>query len=134
MKNINIFLLLYRYHHFFNILRILMLHAYILCHACPFFFNPCEARIRYILSSVFFFLNNIILYSSLCNSKIFQEGLGRLEKRKRWDSKDRQLALDNLEKFQEEARTDRRGMWRYGDIQSDDEESGPPARKAGGRR
>ncbi|XP_048333257.1 ribonuclease TUDOR 1 [Ziziphus jujuba] len=69
------------------------------------------------------------------NAAMLQEGLARLEKRKRWDTKDRNLALDNLEKFQDEARTDRRGMWRYGDIQSDDEESAPPARKAGaGRR
>ena len=64
----------------------------------------------------------------------FQEGLARTEKRKKWDHKDRQLALDNLEKFQEEARTARRRMWQYGDIQSDDEDTAPPARKAGGRR
>jgi len=62
-----------------------------------------------------------------------QEGLAILEKRKRWDNKERQLALDNLEKFQEEARTARRGMWQYGDIQSDDEDTAP-VRKAGGRR
>lgn len=64
----------------------------------------------------------------------FQEGLARLEKRKKWESKERQLALDNLEKFQEEARTARRRMWQYGDIQSDDEDTAPPARKAGGKR
>lgn len=64
----------------------------------------------------------------------FQEGLSRIEKKKRWDSKDRQVALDNLEKFQDEARTDRRGMWQYGDIQSDDEDVAPPVRKPGGRR
>ncbi|KAL5564736.1 hypothetical protein UlMin_027900 [Ulmus minor] len=63
------------------------------------------------------------------NAAMLQEGLARLEKRKRWESKDRQVAFDNLEKFQDEARTARRGMWRYGDIQSDDEDSGPPARK-----
>ncbi|KAG8638569.1 ribonuclease TUDOR 1 [Manihot esculenta] len=68
------------------------------------------------------------------NAALVQEGLARIEKRKKWDSKDRQVALDNLEKFQDEARADRRGIWTYGDIQSDDEEMAPPVRKAGGRR
>ncbi|KAL4634705.1 hypothetical protein ACB092_04G219400 [Castanea dentata] len=68
------------------------------------------------------------------NAAMLQEGLARTEKRKKWDHKDRQLALDNLEKFQDEARTARRGMWQYGDIQSDDEDTAPPVRKAGGRR
>lgn len=67
------------------------------------------------------------------NAAMLQEGLAILEKRKRWDNKERQLALDNLEKFQEEARTARRGMWQYGDVQSDDEDTAP-VRKAGGRR
>lgn len=67
------------------------------------------------------------------NAAMLQEGLARLEKRKKWDFKERQLALDNLEKFQEEARTARRGIWQYGDIQSDDEDTAP-VRKAGGRR
>ncbi|KAF2321361.1 hypothetical protein GH714_040435 [Hevea brasiliensis] len=49
-------------------------------------------------------------------------------------ARERQVALDNLEKFQDEARADRRGIWMYGDIQSDDEEMAPPARKVGGRR
>lgn len=64
----------------------------------------------------------------------FQEGLARTEKRNRWDRKDRQTALDNLENFQEEAKTSRRGMWQYGDIQSDDEDTAPPPRKTGGGR
>ena len=64
----------------------------------------------------------------------FQEGLARTEKRNRWDRKDRQTALDNLENFQEEAKTSRRGMWQYGDIQSDDEDTAPPPRKAAGGR
>ncbi|KAG2678373.1 hypothetical protein I3843_11G000400 [Carya illinoinensis] len=68
------------------------------------------------------------------NAAMLQEGLTRLEKRKKWESKERQLALDNLEKFQEEARSARRGMWQYGDIQSDDEDAVPAVRKAGGRR
>lgn len=63
-----------------------------------------------------------------------QEGLARVERRKKWEPKDRQAALENLEKFQEEAKTGRLGMWQYGDVQSDDEDSAPTARKAGGRR
>ncbi|KAJ7945200.1 Ribonuclease [Quillaja saponaria] len=68
------------------------------------------------------------------NAAMLQEGLATVEKKQRWDSKDRQVALENLEQFQEEARTSRRGMWQYGDIQSDDEDSAPPPRKAGGRK
>nr|ACU19661.1 unknown [Glycine max] len=33
-----------------------------------------------------------------------------------------------------EAKTSRRGMWQYGDIQSDDEDTAPPPRKAAGGR
>ncbi|XP_020233490.1 ribonuclease TUDOR 1 isoform X2 [Cajanus cajan] len=68
------------------------------------------------------------------NAAILQEGLGRLEKRNRRDRKERQQALDTLETFQGEARTSRRGMWQYGDIQSDDEETSLPARKGGNRK
>lgn len=57
-----------------------------------------------------------------------------MEKRTRRDRKERQVALDNLDMFQGEARTSRRGMWQYGDIQSDDEDTAPPPRKAGGRK
>lgn len=70
---------------------------------------------------VFFFFSNM------------QEGLARLERRKRWDTKERQSALDNLEEFQTKAKKERLKMWQYGDVQSDDEDSGPPVRKAGGR-
>ncbi|PON97497.1 Nuclease domain-containing protein [Trema orientale] len=68
------------------------------------------------------------------NAAIVQEGLARLEKRKRWGSKDKQLAFENLEKFQVEARKDRLGMWRYGDIESDDEDAAPARKAAAGRR
>ncbi|XP_044504152.1 ribonuclease TUDOR 1-like [Mangifera indica] len=68
------------------------------------------------------------------NALMLQEGLARVERRKRWEARDRQAALENLEKFQEEAKTGRLGMWQYGDVQSDDEDLAPPARKAGGRR
>ncbi|KAL6003572.1 Translin-1 [Asimina triloba] len=63
------------------------------------------------------------------------QGLARLERKKRWDTKERQLALDNLEEHQAAAKRERLNLWQYGDIQSDDEEdSGPPSRRAGGRR
>ncbi|XP_044493022.1 ribonuclease TUDOR 1-like [Mangifera indica] len=68
------------------------------------------------------------------NALMLQEGLARVERRKKWEPRDRQVALENLEKFQEEAKTGRLGIWQYGDIQSDDEDSAPPARKAGARR
>lgn len=61
-----------------------------------------------------------------------QDGLARLEKRKRWEPKERIQALDELDKYQVEARNQRLGMWEYGDIESDDEDNGPPLRKAGG--
>ena len=63
-----------------------------------------------------------------------QEGLARLERRNRWDTRERKSALDNLEEFQDKAKKGRLGLWQYGDVQSDDEESAPPARKPGGGR
>lgn len=68
------------------------------------------------------------------NAAMLKAGLARLEKRNRWDTRERKSAIDNLEEFQEEAKTSRKGMWQYGDIQSDDEDSGPPMRKAAGKR
>ncbi|GAB4847393.1 Translin-1 [Ancistrocladus abbreviatus] len=68
------------------------------------------------------------------NAAMLKEGLARLEKRRRFESKERKSAIDNLEEFQDEAKKNRRGMWQYGDVQSDDEESAPPARKPVGRR
>lgn len=65
---------------------------------------------------------------------LLQVGLARLEKLKKWDSRERKSAIDNLEEFQEEAKKGRSGMWQYGDVQSDDEDSAPPMRKAAGKR
>lgn len=65
---------------------------------------------------------------------MLQAGLARLEKQKKWDTKERKSAIDNLEEFQKEAKKSRSGMWEYGDIQSDDDESAPPARKPAGKR
>ncbi|CAA0811227.1 TUDOR-SN protein 1 [Striga hermonthica] len=64
------------------------------------------------------------------NAIMLQEGLARLEKRRRWESKERQQTFDELDKYQTEAREKRLGMWEYGDIASDDEDSAPPARKS----
>ncbi|XP_077226647.1 ribonuclease TUDOR 1-like [Tasmannia lanceolata] len=71
---------------------------------------------------------------SSINAAMLQEGLARLERRKRWDTKERQSALDNLEEHQAKAKRERLKMWQYGDIQSDEEDSAPPVRKAGGGR
>ncbi|KAG8379632.1 hypothetical protein BUALT_Bualt07G0109100 [Buddleja alternifolia] len=62
------------------------------------------------------------------NAMMLQEGLARLEKRRRRESKDKQQILDELEEFQKEAREKRLGMWEYGDIASDDEGVAPPLR------
>ncbi|XP_051119159.1 ribonuclease TUDOR 2-like [Andrographis paniculata] len=67
------------------------------------------------------------------NSILLQEGLARLEKKRRFEPRDRLQSLEELEAFQKEARVKRYGMWEYGDIASDDEEA-PPARKAAGKR
>lgn len=62
-----------------------------------------------------------------------QEGLARLERKKKWDTRERKTTLDNLEEFQVKAKKERLNIWQYGDVQSDDEELAPPARKVGGR-
>ncbi|KAE8670901.1 TUDOR-SN protein 1 isoform 2 [Hibiscus syriacus] len=70
------------------------------------------------------------------NAAMLKEGLARLEKRKKWEPKDRKLMLNKLEEHQQEAKTGRRGIWQYGDVESDDEDSLPPvaAKKTVGRR
>ncbi|KAH1074755.1 hypothetical protein J1N35_027083 [Gossypium stocksii] len=70
------------------------------------------------------------------NAAMLKDGLARLEKRKKWESKERKLMLNKLEECQEEAKTGRRGMWQYGDVESDDEDLLLPvaAKKTGGRR
>lgn len=75
-------------------------------------------------------------FSVLTTFELFylQEGLAKLERRKRWETKERKAALDNLEEIQEKAKKGRLNIWQYGDVQSDEEESAPPLRKAGGRR
>lgn len=66
------------------------------------------------------------------NASMLQGGLARMEKRRRWEPKERQVAMDELDKYQTEARTKRLGMWEYGDIESDEDENPlPGAKKAG---
>lgn len=57
-----------------------------------------------------------------------------MEKRKKWEHGEKKAALDALDKFQEEARKSRVGIWQYGDIESDDEDTAPARKPAGGRR
>lgn len=61
-----------------------------------------------------------------------QEGLGRLEKRRRGESAEKRESLDELEEYQEEACIQRLGMWEYGDVMSDDDDSARPIRKSSG--
>ncbi|VFQ66826.1 unnamed protein product [Cuscuta campestris] len=63
------------------------------------------------------------------NSIMLKEGLARMEKRRI-----PKHILEELEKSQNEARQKRLGMWEYGDVESDDEDSAPSFRKAAGKR
>ncbi|KAL5207587.1 hypothetical protein ABZP36_032022 [Zizania latifolia] len=67
------------------------------------------------------------------NATMLEEGLARLERSKRWDTRERKSALQNLEQFQEKAKKERLRLWQYGDVESDEEEQAPAARRAGGR-
>ncbi|XP_047081605.1 ribonuclease TUDOR 1-like [Lolium rigidum] len=71
---------------------------------------------------------------SSINAAMLEEGLARLERSKRWDTNERKTALQNLEQFQEKAKKERLRLWQYGDVESDEEEPAPGARKTGGRR
>ncbi|KAF2577386.1 hypothetical protein F2Q68_00000205 [Brassica cretica] len=68
------------------------------------------------------------------NAAMLQGGIARMEKRRRFEHKDKKAALDALEKFQEEARKSRTGIWQYGDVESDDEDVAPARKPAGGGR
>ncbi|CAN7113839.1 unnamed protein product [Brassica rapa subsp. narinosa] len=68
------------------------------------------------------------------NAAMLQGGIARMEKRRRFEHKDKKAALDALEKFQEEARKSRTGIWQYGDVESDDEDIAPARKPAGGGR
>jgi staphylococcal nuclease domain-containing protein 1 len=68
------------------------------------------------------------------NATMLEEGLARLERSKRWDTRERKAALQNLEQFQEKAKKERLQIWQYGDVESDEEEQAPAARRTGGRR
>jgi staphylococcal nuclease domain-containing protein 1 len=68
------------------------------------------------------------------NAAMLEEGLARLERSKRWDTRERKTALQKLEQFQEKAKKERLRIWQYGDVESDEEEQTPAGRKPGGRR
>ena len=55
-----------------------------------------------------------------------------MERKKKWDTKERQLALDNLEEHQDKAKQGRLNIWQYGDVDSDEDEA--PSAWKGGRR
>nr|GFA74585.1 ribonuclease TUDOR 1-like [Tanacetum cinerariifolium] len=49
------------------------------------------------------------------NAMMLKAGLARLDVRRRWEPR-RQGVLDDLEKYESEARTNRYGIWKYGNI------------------
>ncbi|CAN6272855.1 unnamed protein product [Urochloa humidicola] len=71
---------------------------------------------------------------SSINATMLEEGLARLERSKRWDTRERKTALQNQEQFQDKAKKERLRIWQYGDVESDEDEQAPAARKPGGRR
>ncbi|KAI4998574.1 hypothetical protein ZWY2020_053916 [Hordeum vulgare] len=71
---------------------------------------------------------------SSINAAMLEEGLARLERGKRWDTKERKTALENLEQFQEKAKKERLRLWQYGDVESDEEEQAPGGRRPPPRR
>uniref|UniRef100_R7W5A3 Nuclease domain-containing protein 1 n=1 Tax=Aegilops tauschii TaxID=37682 RepID=R7W5A3_AEGTA len=66
---------------------------------------------------------------SSISAAMLEEGLARLERSKRWDTKERKKALENLEQFQEKAKKERLRLWQYGDVESDEDEQAPGGRK-----
>ncbi|VAI01194.1 unnamed protein product [Triticum turgidum subsp. durum] len=71
---------------------------------------------------------------SSINAAMLEEGLARLERGKRWDTKERKTALENLEQFQEKAKKERLRLWQYGDVESDEEDQAPGGRRPPPRR
>lgn len=51
-----------------------------------------------------------------------QECLAQSERKKKFDTKERQSTLDNLEEHQQKARQGSLNIWQYGDIESYEEE------------
>ncbi|KAJ7569603.1 hypothetical protein O6H91_01G085700 [Diphasiastrum complanatum] len=66
------------------------------------------------------------------NATLVEAGLARIEKKGKWDTKEKQTALENLADFQETARKARLNIWQYGDVESDDEDES--LGRKGGRR
>ncbi|BBN01059.1 staphylococcal nuclease domain-containing protein 1 [Marchantia polymorpha subsp. ruderalis] len=67
------------------------------------------------------------------NTNIVEAGLGRVEKKLRWDPIDKKTALDSLAEHQEIARKSRLNIWQYGDVESDEEDVPSRGRGGGGR-
>ncbi|KAH7296655.1 hypothetical protein KP509_26G032900 [Ceratopteris richardii] len=63
------------------------------------------------------------------NASMLEAGYGRIIKKSKWDSKEKQEELEKLAEFQETARKQRLNIWQYGDVESDDEDTLPPARR-----
>lgn len=61
-----------------------------------------------------------------------QNGYARLEKKGRWDSKEKLAALDALDEHQQTARKARLHIWEYGDMGESDDEDQPAWRGAAG--
>ncbi|GAB2278323.1 Translin-1 [Dionaea muscipula] len=72
---------------------------------------------------------------SSINEEMLKEGYARLEKPKRFESKEKRATYEKLKEIEEAAKKDHIGIWKHGDIGSDDEEYPPPTtKKSGGRR
>lgn len=62
------------------------------------------------------------------NASMLEAGFARIEKKNRWDSKEKQAELDKLAEFQETAKKQRVNIWHYGDVESDEEDNAPARR------
>ena len=56
---------------------------------------------------------------------LLQAGLARVEKKSRWDAREKLAELEKLAEIQETAKKQRVNIWHYGDIESDEEENAP---------
>eukprot|EP00249_Psilotum_nudum_P022287 c28457_g1_i1 orf=385-3351(+) len=59
------------------------------------------------------------------NAAMLEAGLARIDKKCKWESKEKQV---EMAEYQEKARIARLNIWQYGDIDSDDEDTAPARR------
>eukprot|EP00246_Nothoceros_aenigmaticus_P000016 TRINITY_DN10013_c0_g1_i1.p1 TRINITY_DN10013_c0_g1~~TRINITY_DN10013_c0_g1_i1.p1 ORF type:complete len:994 (+),score=218.35 TRINITY_DN10013_c0_g1_i1:98-3079(+) len=71
--------------------------------------------------------------NSSINADLLENGYARVEKKGRWDAKEKLTALDSLGEHQDIARKARLNIWEYGDVESDEEDQ-PSRRGAGSAR